>query len=227
MCNRYNIKTNLREVAAELDAQIALDFDYAEEIFPGAIAPVLAVNRDGVLELRPMKFGFGNKGGSGPALNNARVESIEKWTWKKSFQKYRCVVPMNSFREPCYWGPQAGSEVNFAEAEGKILLAAAIFSFRKPDAGPTELSMSLVMRPAIPFVMEHGHHRSPFFVRPDASRRWMDRSSISVDQSRKLLFDGADEPELRYDVARKMAASWTKRQSANLKKRDQQMLEIK
>lgn len=232
MCNRYNIKTNLRELASEMEVsdaevQIAFEFQYAEEIFPGAIAPVLAINREGTLQLRPMTFGFGNQVGGGAALNNARVESIEKWTWKKSFQKYRCVVPMHSFREPCYWGAQAGTEVNFAEADGKVLLAAAIFSFAKSDAGPAECSMSLVMRPAIPFVMEHGHHRSPFFLRRDAVTRWMDRSPMSIDQVRGVLFSGVDQPTLRFDVAREMATSWTRRQAANQRKRDQQLSQMK
>ena len=129
MCNRYNVKTNLQEIASEIGAQIAFDFQYAEEIFPGQPAPTLVINRDGDTELRPMKFGFGSMGGGGPALNNARVESIEKWTWKKSFQRFRCIVPMTGFREPCYWGPLAGHELNFQEANGKLLLAAAIFSF--------------------------------------------------------------------------------------------------
>lgn len=227
MCNRYNIQTNLAEIASELDSQIAFDFRCNEEIFPGSEAPVLVINRDGQSELRPMKFGFGSDRRTGPALNNARVESIEKWTWKKSFQRYRCIVPMNSFREPCYWGPEAGKELNFSDVSGSLLLAAAIFSFSKSNEGQTSCCMSLVMRPAIDFVMDHGHHRSPFFLRRDAIDSWMDRETRSIDQLRELLRDAADQPTLRQDVARQMAETWTKRKASRLKERDGQIEAIK
>jgi putative SOS response-associated peptidase YedK len=231
MCNRYNIKTNLKEIASEIgamgiDVQIAFDFDYGNEIFPKSIAPTLAINRQGVTQLRPMKFGFGSDHDRGPALNNARIESSEKWPWKSSFEKYRCVVPISSFREPCYWGPEAGKELNFSSAQDDLLLAAAIFTFDKSQAEEPVPSMSLIMRPALPFVMEHGHHRSPFFLDRDSVGLWMDRTPRSVAQSRQMLQDGACQPSLRYDVARQMAATWNKRQSANLSKRDEQLAEI-
>ncbi len=222
MCNRFNIKTNLRSIATELDAQPAFDFEIAEEIFPLSLAPTLVVNRDGQRELRPMTFGLTPPGRvrdtKMPPFNNARIESREKWPWKKSFERFRCIVPMESFREACYWGQSAGKEVNFSRADGRLLLAAGIFSVTSaPDREPT-LSMSLMMRPALDQVMQHGHHRSPIFLDAEGIDPWIDRGPRPPDQSVEVLKQFAIEPNLQTMVAREMVASWTKRKSGNERK---------
>ncbi len=230
MCNRYNIKTNLKAIASELAAQTAFDFDITGEVFPLVDAPVLVINREGQRELRPMTFGLTPAGKTRdkkmPPFNNARIESRDKWPWKTPLERFRCVVPMESFREPCYWGEAAGKEVNFRRADGKLLLAAAIFSVTKSDNDETEFSMSLLMRPALPTIMEHGHHRSPFFIGLDGVDEWMDRSPRPPHRSLDVLRQYADEPILEPSVAREMVESWTKRKSANVKKRDEQLADI-
>ncbi len=82
------------------------------------------------------------------------------------------------------------------------------------------------MRPALPTVIEHGHHRSPFFIHLDGIDERMDRSSRPPVQSLKVLRQYADEPELETSVAREMVVSWTNRKDANLKKRDEQLADI-
>ncbi|MCM2372381.1 SOS response-associated peptidase family protein [Aporhodopirellula aestuarii] len=230
MCNRFHIRTNLHAICEHLQAQTTFEFDVPQEVFPMTKAPVAVLNREGMREIRPMTFGMGDaKGKSGGArymLNNTRIESHTKWPWKTPFEKYRCVVPMTSFREPCYWGETAGTEVSFAAPNDEILLAAAIFSFRKDAPDDPELSMSLIMRPALPYVMEHGHHRSPFFLKKDGLDDWMDRKPRPPGRSLEVLRDYAYEPPLTHQVDREMAASWVKRKSANLKKRDEQLADI-
>jgi putative SOS response-associated peptidase YedK len=86
--------------------------------------------------------------------------------------------------------------------------------------------MSIVMRPALPFVMEHGHHRSPFFLRREGLDAWLQRSSRESAESIEVLREYADEPSLTVEIERQMAASWVKRQKANLSNRDEQIAEI-
>lgn len=230
MCNRYQLRTNLHSICRELGVQSTLDFEVPAEVFPYTLAPVLAINRDGDRELRPMTFGMGDRDGSSSrrahVLNNARIESRSKWPWKTSFEKYRCVVPMTSFREACYWGETAGTEVSFEASDGQLLLAAGIFSFHAQHPDDPGLKMSVIMRPALPFVMEHGHHRSPFFIRPEGLDQWMQRTTRSADESIEVLRRFAAAPDLKCEVDRHMAASWTKRKATNLKQRDEQLIEI-
>ncbi len=230
MCSRYNTKTNLSSIASDLNAKPAFDFAIASEVFPLAMAPTLVINREGQRELRPMTFGLTPQGKTRdkkmPPFNNARIESRDKWPWRTPLEKYRCIVPMDSFREPCYWGESAGKEVDFRRADGRLLLAAAIFSVTKSDNDGSMLSMSLITRPALPTVMEHGHHRSPFFLSLDGVDDWMDRSPRPLDQSLEVLKQYTEDPVLEPSVSREMVASWSKRKAANVKKRDEQLADI-
>ncbi len=230
MCNRFQIRTNLHSICRELRAQSTFDFDIPEEVFPYTEAPVVAINREELREVRPMTFGMGKRDGSASGrthvLNNTRIESRDKWPWKNSFEKYRCVVPMTSFRESSYWGETEGTELSFSAQDGGLLLAAGIFSFSKSADDNAVLAMSLLMRPALPFVMEHGHHRSPFFLQREGLDAWMQRGARGAEDSIEVLREFADDPPLTCQIDRHMAASWIKRKSANLKKRDQQLAEI-
>jgi len=230
MCNRYQIKSDLHSLARELLAQPALNFEIPPEIFPKTHAPVVVINRDGKRELRPMIFGMGGAPDGGTAtsrsrypLNNTRIESHDKWPWKKPFEKNRCVVPMSSFGEACYWGSCEGTEVSFSATDDRMLLAAGLFAFEKTGDGEFRFSMSILMRPALDYVMQHGHHRSPFLIRPDGIDDWMDRQPRDADESLEILRRHADAPELQHTIDRQMAPSWVKRQAANLKKRDEQV----
>ncbi|KLU04168.1 hypothetical protein RISK_003754 [Rhodopirellula islandica] len=237
MCNRFNIKTNLAHLARSLDAAPPRQMEFTEEIFPGKPAPTVAVNRSGANEILPMAFGlvpFGKTPESQRRpLTNARVENLEKWPWKSAIKSHRCAVPMTGFREPCYWGETAGTEVDFTSDQDSPLFAAAIFTWfrsepneQSQEESPAHFTMSLIMRPALPTVMEHGHHRSPFFLKVDGIQKWIARDPRPLEDSLAVLKQHAFEPDLSVTVARQMAPTWTKRQSSNLAKRDEQLAEI-
>jgi putative SOS response-associated peptidase YedK len=73
---------------------------------------------------------------------------------------------------------------------------------------------------------DHGHHRSPFFLKLDGLDEWMDRSPRSSDQLLDVLRQYADVPDLETSATREMVASWTKRKSAMENERDEQLAEI-
>lgn len=243
MCNRFNLKTNLATLGEIFEAMLRQRFEVPQDVFPGKPTPVLATNRDGRRECLPMRFGlvpFGKKPTEQKRpLTNARVENLDKWPWRSSIRSYRCVVPMNGFREPCYWGTTAGTEVDFSVTDDRPILAAAIYTWHDSgqtaasdspaelgsDSAPT-MTMSLIMRPALPIVMEHGHHRSPLFVSEDGIDEWMSREARPLDASLASLKQHAIVPELSFEIAREMAPAWKKRQAEHLQKRDDQIKAI-
>lgn len=243
MCNRFNLRTNLASLTDLFDAMLSANFETNADVFPGKPTPVLAINRDSTRECLPMRFGlipFGKTAAEQKRpLTNARVENLEKWPWKSSIKSYRCVVPMTGFREPCYWGETAGTEVDFDVEDDHPMLAAAIYTWhddRSTEGNATKsaphfsrphFSMSLIMRPALPIVMEHGHHRSPFFLSEAGVDDWMRRESRPLRDSLNVLEKHAVEPSLTATVAREMAAAWVKRQSGQLAKRDEQVAAMK
>ena len=47
-------------------------------------------------------------------------------TWKKGFAERPLLLPMTTFLEPAYWGPNKGDVVGFGVPENKIMFAAGI-----------------------------------------------------------------------------------------------------
>lgn len=233
MCNRFTIDSNPIELAQTLDAIYEQGvFDFAAEITPRALTPGLTLRPDGRRVLHPMQFALAPLGSKVPfdpkrLLNNARIESFDKWPWQVPFRRFRCVVPLTSFREPCYWGEPAGEEVSFYPTEKSLLGVASIYTVWKDlNGSESRFTMSLLMRPACEYVMEHGHHRQPFFIDDAGWNAWMEPREQKPKELIELLHQHADEPALAYRVDREMAAAWKSRQKGNLVKRDEQLAEI-
>ena len=224
MCNRYNIKTNLSLLGEKIHAVLPIKFDFSGHVVPRSTAPGILLNQDGERELHPMRFGLIPRGARElpeQAYNNARVENIEKWPWKLSLPKHRCVLPLSAFREPCYWGEPAGKEVYFRAPDEPLLLVAGLY-----NVWQNEVTMTFLMRPAGNYVMEHGHHRQPFFIKHEGIDDWMTTAELGPDEAGAILRKHAAAPELTHEVDREMAAAWKGRQKDRLRKRDEQLDEI-
>ena len=87
-----------RSKLAEMFSRNGQDSLHAEgEIFPSAVLPAVAINRNGERRVFPMKWGF-----SGPKglLINARAETAaEKETFREAWEKHRCVIPVSGYFE--------------------------------------------------------------------------------------------------------------------------------
>lgn len=232
-CNRYSIKGSPAEIAEHFRATlIPSSFVLtSEDVLPGQIAPGLLLNRDGERELVPMQFGLAKAGAK--VLfdrkwpnNNARVEKYDQWPWKVPFQQHRCVVPLSEFREPCYWGDPAGAEVYFRPVDGDYLGVAGLYSVWSGTGGDDLVTMTFLLRPASEYVMEHGHHRQPFFIHEAGFDTWMEPGNRDAKESLAVLREFVHEPPLEYEVARQMAASWKSRQASRLAERDKQLAAI-
>ena len=227
MCSFYNLKTNHHQILNW--GGVASDRDWPESVAVKQFGPALKLDDDGKRELVSMRFGLIPASAKSvdqykPAYNNARFENLSKWPWKLSLSTGRCVVPLTSFREPCYWGVPAGSMVNFYSPECSILgVAALCHRFQGP--GTDLWSMTMIMRPASTFVMENGHQRQPLFVHPDGFSDWM-IGRKDLKQCRTTLSRWCHEPQLEYRDAVAMKPGWEKRQPAALAKRDSELESI-
>ena len=178
-----------------------------------------------------MQFGLAKAGAKEPfdrkwPNNNARIEKFDQWPWKVPFRQSRCIVPLSEFREPCYWGETAGSEVYFKAVDLDYLGVASLYNVWKGTGGQELLTMTLLLRPASEYVMEHGHHRQPFFIQEEGFDAWMERGERDANDSLAVLREYAFEGPFEYRVERQMAASWKSRQKARLAERDKQQAAI-
>lgn len=236
MCNLYDVTKTSHQVAAQLGAELQRKFTWANPItsYNGELGPGMILNEDGRRDLVPMQFSLTPSWSKEQrpkfASNNTRIEDVEKkkTTFLGPFKEYRCVVPLSRFREPCYWGDGEGKELWFEPLDGELLGVASIFNlWRSPDGEEEIYTMSMLMRPACEYIMDLGHHRQPFFVEPDGYDAWMEAGKREPMESKKVLRNFAHEPELKWSVGREMADSWTKRQKAKLKNREDQLAAIK
>ena len=226
MCNRFKVTATLAKLTEHFAATTQKPFKWGGEILPGGLVPGLIRNADGERELVPMRFAFCPPG-KDPAEknfqpNNARVEKRGSWPWLGSFKKYRCIVPLTSFREPSYWGEPAGCEISFTPTDNRVLGVAALYN-EVPYNDGMLMTMALLMRPASQYVMDCGHHRQPLFIEPDGYDAWLGEGERDAKESHAILHEFAIEPNLTYAVARSMAESWTSRQPKKLEKRDEQL----
>ena len=229
MCNRYTIKASPAQLTEDLRAVPAGELLFDAEVFPKGTAPALLLDQNGQREIHSSRFGLIPHGKS-PATqrypnNNARIESLSRWPWKGPITRRRCVLPLNRFQEPCYWGETAGKEVTFYSPEEPYLFVAGVYELFSAPPTPT-VTMAFLMRPACEYVMEYGHHRQPFFLAPDQLDVWMRPEQRTIEDCVRILHDSVFEPRLDYEVVREMAPSWKSRQKKRLAERDKQLAEI-
>ena len=106
MCCRYFIdeeEPDFREVIAEMNhSPLISSWERKDliadhgEVRPGNVAPVIASNRRGEQSVFPMQWGYSGK----TLLINARSETAaEKPTFRRDWERHRCVVPASWYYE--------------------------------------------------------------------------------------------------------------------------------
>lgn len=147
------------------------------------------------------------------ATYNARLETIlEKKSFKDSFLRKHCIVPMRAFYESSYFGTEfAGSRVKI-EAEC-LLLSAGIYSeWLDPSTGELLPSFSVITHDPPKSIFEVGHDRCPVFLTAADSLSWL---SLKSDGSEALEFclskNQSSHLSFRPSLDRKLAAGWEKR----------------
>jgi len=100
MCGRYRRKSDKQRIAEAFAASVGLEELYLgpeDDIAPGSMQPVVAINDDGERQIQFMRWGF-----KLPDRNVfiARSEGIEQSKfWKDSFNQRRCIVPADAIFE--------------------------------------------------------------------------------------------------------------------------------
>ena len=207
MCGRYTITGNL----AELEKLVAFickvaDFKPRYNLAPRACAPVL-VWENGAATLKPMRWGlipsWAKDETSGDKLANARAETIaEKASYRKPFEKQRCLIPADGFYE---WQttPTGKQPFRFTLKDGGFFCMAGLwekwlrppagedstddlFPISAPVAGATGTQVSgfsvsdsqlvetftIITTEPNPLVAEV-HNRMPVIIAPEHYQRWL------------------------------------------------------
>lgn len=233
MCNRYIHDWETTKTASRLQAIPVGVFSSDTNFYPRSIAPALRMTGDKERELLPMQFSFcppkcPTKTHPKHPYTNARIESVERWPWKWAIRETRCVVPITSFEEPAYWGDEtAGTMIEFARADGDLLLSAGIYRWWwSPDGSEELATMALLLRPASEYVDAHGHHRQPLFIEESRLDDWLTPEELTTEDAVALLREIRAEPELTHTHVRDMAVGWKSRVKTHVANRDKQAAEV-
>ncbi len=105
MCGRYTLFSEKKEIEEIFDVDIDDDlFQTSYNIAPGSNNPVVLMPRPNVWDISSFRWGlipsWADDEKVGYKMTNARAETLmEKSSYKKPFQRQRCLIPANGFYE--------------------------------------------------------------------------------------------------------------------------------
>lgn len=219
MCARYFIKKNNKGIEEALGPTEWIDSGEGwsdTRIVPRKFAPVLFQEK-GKRIIRPMLFSLIPTWAKSPkdikfATYNARLDSVEKPTWKRPFQTQRCLIPLSSFYEPIYKGKFAGHWVQFEDAKVDLLVAAGIYdTWVDKKTGEVLYSFSMITDDPYPEVKVHGHPRSPLFLDEGAWQNWISEEKQELDALQTFAKKHKYFPKIKASEDEAMKAGWEKR----------------
>lgn len=218
MCASYLIKKKDRTRAGIITEVRSDDFEqfYDQLIVPRAPAPVVLLKGHAVA-LTPMQFSLLPAWSKEPkvkfATHNARIETItEKPTWKDSFAKRHCLVPLTHFVEPIYEGEFAGHMVAFHRSNEDWLMAAGIWeSWIDKRTGEVIESFAIITTEPPEYIARQGHDRCPVFLRQEFQRQWLEAAAQSPSVMVDFLLKSQDQIEFGAESFRPMKSGWEKR----------------
>ncbi len=105
MCGRYTLFSDKKEIEEVFDVTVDDDlFLTSYNIAPGSNNPVVLMPRPNVRDIGSFRWGlipsWADDEKVGYKMTNARAETLmEKPSYKKPFQRQRCLIPANGFYE--------------------------------------------------------------------------------------------------------------------------------
>lgn len=162
---------------------------------PSQQLPVVAQNKDGKRELRPMDWGLKPvwwKPGKAPAPINARSETAASGgMFKGAFANRRCIVPASGYYE--WKGPKGHKQPYYIHlASGDPIGFAGLYEARRTEDGDDwELTFTIMTTEPAPEIA-HIHDRMPVILHREDMERWLDRETTEPGAVQPLLhpYDG-------------------------------------
>lgn len=169
MCSEYTSKTTQKELEDALTVSLKNlmnESSWDKKIKMSLQSPILELQNNEIVltEARfPTPPPFPNSRLS-DLKENKRTGEIELTriydvaSWKHGFNLAPCIVPMKSFIEPVYWGPELGSAMRFSSEQGEQLFVAGLRMIRSEKEDKTLAGFSLITHTASEQMLKY-HHR--------------------------------------------------------------------
>lgn len=207
MCGRYALYANKDTLEREFETEIA-DDSLAEpnyNVAPGSLRPVVLVRGTADRYMGRLKWGlvpsFVKDTAEWKPLINARSETVnEKPSFRKAFQRQRCIVPANGFYEWKDFGN--GKKIPFfvRVLDQDIFGLAGIYETHRSDTGETLHSFALLTT-AANALMQPVHDRMPVILRKDDYNVWLNPIHSRPEMLNALMQPYASDQMSVYKVS--------------------------
>jgi putative SOS response-associated peptidase YedK len=208
MCGRIVLSVAPHRIAEEFFLDLVPDLAPRFNIAPTQdIAAVVPNPASAGRLVRMFRWGLVPHWAEGPEIGarmiNARSETVlEKGSFRESFRKRRCLVPVDGFYE---WQKRPDGKQPFVfRRRDKGLFALAGIWDRWEYPGGKELQSCAILTTAANRVMRPIHHRMPVILPRRDWETWLTRSPDAADELTSLLRPLAADDLLAAPVTREV-----------------------
>lgn len=194
MCGRYTLYAPQSRLESHFEAAFKIDESLTENynIAPGSHQPVVLNGKAREPGITMMRWGlippFADDASIGFKMINARSETLsEKPSFKKPFQRKRCLIPANGFFE---WKKIEGSDrklpfyIRLIHQE--LFAFAGLFERWEDKKGESVFSFTIITTEANS-LLQPLHERMPVIVNPENYAFWLDPMNEDREGLQSLL----------------------------------------
>ncbi len=191
MCGRFMQERPVSDLAEIFGAEPLVDEPGARYNIAPTDEAIVVVERDDRRALRGFRWGLIPHWAADAKIAsrtfNARAESVASMpAFRESFQRRRCLVPVDGFYE---WRRIGSTRQPYRvfRSDGRPLALAGLWSgWRNPDTDEVRRTFTIVTTTPNTVVAEL-HDRMPVIVPDDAWARWLDPRPAEPGELRALL----------------------------------------
>ncbi|MBK7861578.1 MAG: SOS response-associated peptidase [Archangiaceae bacterium] len=200
MCGRYTLKTDAKQIQAELGLDELPSLAPRYNIAPTQAAPIVTAPGKLTLAQWGLIPHWAPDATIAGRLINARADSLEeKPAFREAFKRRRCLVVADGFYEWQHHG-KVSQPFFIHQASDRPFTLAGLYELWHAPNGLEVTSFTIVTTAADPF-MSKLHDRMPVFVAPEQRARWL-AATEDVAALKPLLAPGSPEPLAAYEVER-------------------------
>ncbi|WP_041058777.1 SOS response-associated peptidase [Jeotgalibacillus campisalis] len=200
MCGRFSLIEALADLKAHYEFEMREDFEYVTGTNIAPSQPVTAVVEVDAIRY-PVQFRWGlippfaKDEKIGFKTFNARSETVtEKPSFKRAFQKKRCLIPASSFYEWQKISTKEKQPYAIKPSADSLLTFAGLWETWKSEDGVIRSCTILTTEPNEK--MASIHDRMPVILEPDSYSKWLNPDTPEQELKKLLHPCNSDKLEL-------------------------------
>lgn len=220
MCGRFALSTMLSDIAEEFSTHNSDGEEPRSLPVDWNIKPtqdIYIIKSDGARKIDVVSWGLiapWSKTGADALRSqsqaiNARFESVsEKPTFKRAFQRSRCLIPATGYYE---WATELGryktkQPIYISRIDSKLLAFSGIYDSWISPEGVLRKSAAIITRPAVG-ELATVHDRMPLFLPRDRWNEWLNPDNNRIEELRSMMEVEIPDAGLRFWPVRPLVNS--------------------